>query len=510
MGYKSKKRQSKKAAAPTSGNAGGDGGGGAGASGIGMRPSSQASAATTRVSTQLQNLEQKAVEELRSQFAAEERARVEADILRRKRDKMVARLKAKIRLRFESNGSEAESAGSEGSGSDEEGGSQKPGRERPAGLSYKLRETTTRATVRKFIGRKAKQLKAWLTHAVGDDDCWHSVYAESGPGAQFGAPSGGDGGAEQQQQHGDVDAHGADGEEAGIVEEADLVGQQADLRAAHPPPRFILGAVLANYPELLASILESKQFKHHLKAAERRTLLAIRKLWEHNAVHVYTDLKLSQDAFRRLINLSSSKWNADMEKVVQMVLPYGNLMIKWPSVEDMLKGQGEELAPVGLSTTEDMISSTLDLKLVLQHRVRLLLKEGLIKSGESLRIQIVYDDTSVVCVRGKENFLVNSLQNNLPCAFFRRDDCYDDIKRSCPSIHVVMQELQHSGLMVDGTNNSVQGCMGGDLKLLSNWRGLCGCSSLIPCFYCKVKKGVLHRTKASALFYIADIMQSDM
>eukprot|EP00873_Tetraselmis_striata_P038405 jgi/Tetstr1/458669/TSEL_045059.t1 len=130
---------------------------------------------------------QKEVEkELRSQLAAEERARVEADILRRKRDKKVARLKAKIRLMFESNGSEAESAGTEGSGSDDEGGGQKPGRERPAGLSYKLREATTRAT--------------------------------------FGPPSGGEEGAEQQQQPCDVDAHGADGEEAGIVEEVDLVG----------------------------------------------------------------------------------------------------------------------------------------------------------------------------------------------------------------------------------------------------------------------------------------------
>eukprot|EP00873_Tetraselmis_striata_P041695 jgi/Tetstr1/461959/TSEL_000614.t1 len=317
-------------------------------------PSSQASSATTRVSTQLQNLEsevnyllkrataleeaercwrevvnrQKEVEnEPRCQLAAEERARVEADILRRKRDKKAVRLKANIRLMFESNGSEADSAGSEGSGSDEEVGGQKPGRERPAGLSYKLREATTRATVRKFIGRKAEQLEAWLTHTVGDDDNWQSVHAEGGPGAQFGAPSGGDEGAEQRRQHGDVDAHGADGEEAGIVEEADLVGQPWDVRAAHTP-RFILGALLANYPELLVSILESKQFKHHLKAAERRTMLTIRKLWEHNAVQVYTDLKLSQDAFQRHINLSSSKWDADMEKLVQMVLPYGNLMIK--------------------------------------------------------------------------------------------------------------------------------------------------------------------------------------
>eukprot|EP00873_Tetraselmis_striata_P019463 jgi/Tetstr1/439727/TSEL_028146.t1 len=153
-----------------------------------------------------------------------------------RRDKKVARLKAKIRLMCESNGSEVESVGSEGSGNDEEGGGQKPGRERPAGLSYKMREATTRATVRKFIGRKAEQLEALLTHAVGDDDSWQSVYAEGGPGAQFGAPSGGDEGAEQQQHQGDVDAHGADGgEEAGIMEEADLVGQPADVRAAHTP-----------------------------------------------------------------------------------------------------------------------------------------------------------------------------------------------------------------------------------------------------------------------------------
>eukprot|EP00873_Tetraselmis_striata_P039488 jgi/Tetstr1/459752/TSEL_005105.t1 len=183
---------------------------------------------------------------------------------------------------------------------------------------------TTRATVRKFIGRKTEQLKAWLTHAVADDDSWQSAYAEGGPGAQFGAPSDGDEGAEQQQQHGDVDEHGADGEEAGIVEKADLVGQLAD----------------------------------HL-------------------------------------NLCHSKWDAGMEKLMQMVLPYGNLMIKWPSVEDMLKGQGEELAAVGLSTTEDMISITLDLKLVLQHCARLLLKEGLIKPGESLSMQLVADATEI-------------------------------------------------------------------------------------------------------------------
>eukprot|EP00873_Tetraselmis_striata_P019341 jgi/Tetstr1/439605/TSEL_028029.t1 len=143
------------------------------------------------------NMQKEVEKELQSQLAAEERARVEADILRRKRDKKVARPEANIRLMFESNGSDAESVGNEGSGSNEERGGHKPGRERPAGLSYKLREATIRATVRKLIGRKAEQLEAWLTHAVGDVDSWQSVYAEDRPGAQFGAPSGGDDGAEQ-------------------------------------------------------------------------------------------------------------------------------------------------------------------------------------------------------------------------------------------------------------------------------------------------------------------------
>eukprot|EP00873_Tetraselmis_striata_P035634 jgi/Tetstr1/455898/TSEL_004082.t1 len=221
MGYKSKKRQSEKAAAMP----------------VVMEEAGRVPAAAACRPGRRRRHQQRRLVCRPSCKNSSQRARVvEADILRRKRDKKVARLKAKIRLMFESNGSEAELAGSEGSGSDKEGGGQTPGRERPAGMSKKLRrEATTRATLRKFIGRKAEHLEAWLTHPVGDDDTWQSVYAEGGPGAQFGAASGGDEGAEQHHQHGDVDAHEADGEEAGIVEEADLVGQRADVLAAHAP-----------------------------------------------------------------------------------------------------------------------------------------------------------------------------------------------------------------------------------------------------------------------------------
>eukprot|EP00873_Tetraselmis_striata_P007185 jgi/Tetstr1/427449/TSEL_001749.t1 len=123
-------------------------------------PSSQISAATTRVSTQQQNLESEIKYLLKRATASEEAERCWREVVSWQKE-----VEKELR--------EAESAGSsESSDSDEEGGAQKPGRERPAGLSYKVREATTRATVRTFIGRKAEQLEAWLTHAVGDDDSW--------------------------------------------------------------------------------------------------------------------------------------------------------------------------------------------------------------------------------------------------------------------------------------------------------------------------------------------------
>jgi hypothetical protein len=50
----------------------------------------------------------------------------------------------------------------------------------------------------------------------------------------------------------------------------------------------------------------------------------------------------------------------------------------------------------------------------------------------------VYDDSLVVGVKGKEDFLVNSVENNLPSSLYLRDDCYEDVMRSCPGIPEVM------------------------------------------------------------------------
>jgi hypothetical protein len=65
---------------------------------------------------------------------------------------------------------------------------------------------------------------------------------------------------------------------AELREEEDLDGQLAEVRAARTP-RFILAALLANYPELLSGTLQSKHLKHVLKAAEERAMHAIRELW---------------------------------------------------------------------------------------------------------------------------------------------------------------------------------------------------------------------------------------
>jgi hypothetical protein len=54
----------------------------------------------------------------------------------------------------------------------------------------------------------------------------------------------------------------------------------------------------------------------------------IRELWERNGLPVYTDLRLSQDAYQRLINLTTHMWDADMEEMVRLVLPGGAHMCK--------------------------------------------------------------------------------------------------------------------------------------------------------------------------------------
>jgi hypothetical protein len=159
-----------------------------------------------------------------------------------------------------------------------------------------------------------------------------------------------------------------------IREEEDLVGQLVEVQAAHTP-RFVLATLLENYPELLSAVLKSKHFKHVLKTAEERAMHAIRELWEQNGLHVYTDLRLSQDACQRLINLTTHWWDADME---EMVVLGGAHMCKWPSVATMLDMQAKELSALSLQSSADMVSTTtLDLSLLLQQPARRLLKEGL-------------------------------------------------------------------------------------------------------------------------------------
>jgi hypothetical protein len=104
---------------------------------------------------------------------------------------------------------------------------------------------------------------------------------------------------------------------------------------------------------------------------------------------------------------------------------------------------------------------------------------------------------SMVGVKGKEGFLTNSLENNMHCSFYIRDDCYEDIMRSCPGIPEVIRNLEAEGIMVNGRHHAVQSRTGGDLKLLNGWMGLCGCSSNYPCIYCKARKEHLFMTKSA-------------
>jgi hypothetical protein len=104
-------------------------------------------------------------------------------------------------------------------------------------------------------------------------------------------------------------------------------------------------------------------------------------------LQVYTDLRLSQDAYQRLINMITQTWDEDMEEIVRLVLPRDAQMCKWPAVPTVLETQEQELNAVGLQSSKDLVSTTLDLSLVLhQQRARRLLKERLIKHSKELRV----------------------------------------------------------------------------------------------------------------------------
>eukprot|EP00873_Tetraselmis_striata_P004163 jgi/Tetstr1/424427/TSEL_001448.t1 len=127
---------------------------------------------------------QKAVEkELRSLLAEEAKQREEDAILRRKKDKAISRLRAKVRQLYNCPEPADDASGDEVSSKSDSGGEEAAAyrsvRERPSGLVYKLREARNYATIRKHIGRKVDMLENWLTEIVGDDDSWREMYTKT-------------------------------------------------------------------------------------------------------------------------------------------------------------------------------------------------------------------------------------------------------------------------------------------------------------------------------------------
>jgi hypothetical protein len=61
----------------------------------------------------------------------------------------------------------------------------------------------------------------------------------------------------------------------------------------------------------------------------------------------------------------------------------------------MLDKQAQELSALGLQSSAHMVSTTLNVSLVLQQRARRLLKEGLIQHGEVLWVQVIADASGV-------------------------------------------------------------------------------------------------------------------
>jgi hypothetical protein len=70
-------------------------------------------------------------------------------------------------------------------------------------------------------------------------------------------------------------------------------------------------------------------------------------------------------------------------------------MCKWSAVPTVLETQEQELKVVGLQSSKDLVSTTLDLSLVLEQRTLRLLKEGLIKYGEEFWVQVIADASGI-------------------------------------------------------------------------------------------------------------------
>jgi hypothetical protein len=161
-----------------------------------------------------------------------ERQIVEGEIKRKTIQQEVARLKRKILVKHggDRGGVTGNTANNSGSSSDvEDSGSSDDAeaephrrrshhqRQRPRGLSYKLRDTTSRATVQRYIGRKGEQLDNCLTQVVGNGDSWQRVF-------------GGDGGEEAGDRSEDRERRrGEQLREAGDLE-------PYDVRTAHTHP----------------------------------------------------------------------------------------------------------------------------------------------------------------------------------------------------------------------------------------------------------------------------------
>jgi hypothetical protein len=86
---------------------------------------------------------------------------------------------------------------------------------------------------------------------------------------------------------------------------------------------------------------------------------AIRELWKRNGLQIYTDLKLPQDAYQRLLNVTTLNRVADIEEMVRLVLPGRAHICKWPAVASMLDMQAEELSAVGLQSSKNTVFITL-------------------------------------------------------------------------------------------------------------------------------------------------------
>jgi hypothetical protein len=264
-------------------------------------------------------------------------------------------------------GSEIEEVAVENDSVESNGQSKKPRRNRPSGLRYKLRAAVARRDIAKHIKGRLCQLESFFGNLCGDE--WEANGAA-------------------HENSGSTLAHSG----VHVADKANLVGKDGTMCDVNTP-RFVIGALLAQYLELFNAIVAN--LVGIMLRVEVKVRNAVREHFKLQAIQVYSDCGLTLRGYQRLANLLFYAWDPKTESILQVGLPNGANMVKLPSKWWSFHKIAEEMNMLGLKMTGDKLANSIDVQAALRDRIKLLVSRGMIDvETTKLRVQLFADTAS--------------------------------------------------------------------------------------------------------------------